>query len=407
MCDDSVNRKFDVIVIGSGPAGSTCARYLAKAGFAVALVDREKFPRDKPCGGAFSYGLVEAFPYLRKSEPEIIKSISREGTIHSPNRRVALTGKVDLAMTLRSDFDKVLHEEAVEQGAFPLTGKRVKSVQVSSDGVSALGSDGTVIRGRVLVGADGASSVVARTLGFRRAWPKRSITACQVVEVPMKESSIADVYGSERTYRFYANLNEEPGYGWVFPKRDSVNVGLGIVGEESKGLPAKFNGFVHMILKEGLLPANPDMSRLRGALVPTGGPSRRSYGERCVLVGDSCGMVNPLTGGGIAYSMRAARYAARALEACFENDRFDSTSLMRYQNLWRNDFGKDMRNLLAAQRIFTSPLTNLLFAIGSRDTVLQKVVADAMGESNERHISVKSLGSRLLYVLLREAFHLG
>jgi len=407
MCDDFVNGNFDVIVIGSGPAGSTCARYLAKDGFVVALVDRERFPRDKPCGGAFSYGLLDTFPYLRKREPEIIKSVSREGTIYSPNRRVALTGKVELAMTMRSDFDKVLHEDAVDQGAVPLTGRRVKSCQVSSDGVSAVVSDGLIIRGRVLVGADGVSSTVARTLGFRKAWPKRSITACRVAEVPVKESLISDMYGSRRTYRFYANLNNEPGYGWVFPKRDTVNVGLGIVGAESKGLPGKFSDFLHMLLKEGLLPANPDLSGLRGALVPTGGPSQRSYGERCILVGDACGMVNPLTGGGIAYSMRAARYAAKTLEGCLESDRLGSTVLMTYQNLWRSDFGNGMRNLLAAQRIFTSPLTNLLFEIGSRDTMLQSFVADAMAESNEHSISVSRLGSRLLHVLFREAFHLG
>ena len=159
------------------------------------------------------------------------------------------------------------------------------------------------------------------------------ITACRVAEVPAKHSEIIERYSEKLDYHFYANLGGLPGYGWIFPKRDTINIGLGIVGTHSHGLPKIFDAFVHHLKREELLMQNADLSGARGALVPTGGPISKSYIDRCILLGDSVGMVSPLTGGGIAYAMRAAKHATSVLTKALETDDFGSSTLCEYENL--------------------------------------------------------------------------
>ncbi|MFX0108713.1 MAG: NAD(P)/FAD-dependent oxidoreductase [Candidatus Hodarchaeota archaeon] len=397
---------YDVAIIGAGPAGATAARFLAQSGVKVCLIDKDEFPRDKPCGGGFSYDLLHDFRYLASREDEFLKGICRVGVIHSPNRRTTLKGRVDMAVALRFDFDRVLFDAAIEVGAEPLTGQRVKGLSIEEDGVKVV-TDSGEIHSRVIIGADGASSLVARTTGLNRKWQSSQITACRVVEVPALEKEIVDLYTPEFEYHFFLNLGGQPGYGWIFPKRNSINVGLGIVGTHSKGLPDRFIRFVRYLKSKRLLTKNADLSFTKGALVPTGGAIEKSYFNRCLLVGDSAGMVSPITGGGIAYAMRAARIASRVILNGLEEDRLDENYLSRYQRLWEQDFGSDFGSQLIAQRLFTSSFADLLFEIGKRDVVLQNMVTEAMAESLDEQINVRSLALRAFYVCFRQAFHLG
>ncbi|MHA1849671.1 MAG: hypothetical protein ACTSW8_00255, partial [Candidatus Thorarchaeota archaeon] len=237
-----------------------------------------------------------------------------------------------------------------------------------------------------------------------RRWPSSTITACRVAEVPAKYSEISDRYTENLNYHFYANLGGLPGYGWIFPKQDTINIGVGIVGTHAQGLLRIFNAFVRLLKSEDLLMQDADLSGQQGALVPTGGPISKSYVDRGLLLGDSVGMVSPLTGGGIAYAMRAARYAAHVLEKAIEKDDFGSDTLGEYEKLWRSDFGNEFNDQLLAQKIFTSPFTDLLFEIGSRDTKIQEMVSEAMAESSEEIIDIKQLVLRTLYVCLRASF---
>lgn len=392
---------FDVAVIGAGPGGATGSRYLAKKGLKVCLIDKDQFPRDKPCGGGFAKGLLDDFPYLRKRSDEFLKGVAKVGVLHSPNRKIVLEGSVDMAVTLRTDFDNVLFESALDVGVESILGARAKSVRFHEDYSEVILKDSDPIKARVLIGADGVSSMVARETRLNRRWPSSMITACRVAEVPAKYSEIIERYTENLNYHFYANLGGQPGYGWIFPKQDTINIGLGIVGTHAQGLPRVFDAFVRLLKKEGLLMENADLSGQQGALVPTGGPISRSYVDRCLLLGDSVGMVSPLTGGGIAYAMRAARFAAYVLEKAIEKDDYGINTLSKYEMLWRNDFGNEFKDQLLAQKIFTSPFTDVLFEIGSRDTKIQGIVADAMAESSDEGIDVKRLVLRTLYVCLR------
>ncbi|MFW9910666.1 MAG: NAD(P)/FAD-dependent oxidoreductase, partial [Candidatus Thorarchaeota archaeon] len=392
--------------VGAGPAGSTAARYLAAQGYKVALIDKEEFPRDKPCGGGFSYEILNDFPYLKKKETQFLQGICKNGILHSPNRKIALRGRVDMAVALRIDFDNALFESALEEGAISLAGKRAKSVTVDSNKATLELQGGESIHAKAVLGADGVGSLIARQLGLHYRWPSSAVSACRVVEIPEKQSFIEEVYSTDKDYHFYANLGGMPGYGWIFPKRSTINVGLGIIGTHSQGLPRRFDSFIKMLKDDGLLPADPDLRNVRGAIVPTGGTVKQTYVDRCLLVGDSAGMVSPLTGGGIHYAMRAARIASYVLSEALESDRMTCDSLARFQMLWYEDFGKDIGPMLRAQKLFTGAFTGVLFEIGSRDEEIQKMVSEAMAESSDEGINARKLIVQTLRVILREAFHL-
>jgi geranylgeranyl reductase family protein len=396
----------DVVVIGAGPGGATAARYLSKMGLDVCLVDKDEFPRDKPCGGGFSRSIVDEFPYLKPRSSEFIKGIARVGVVHSPNREITLEGRVDMAVALRKDFDNVLFEEAISCGSLPLTSTRVKAVTAKNDHIQVKVTGGKSIRGKIAIGADGVTSLVARQTGLNKRWPSSSLTACRVCEVPTKNEDIVDRYTEDLKYHFFANLDGKPGYGWIFPKEETINVGLGFVGPHAAGLPRIFDAFVRYLKKRNLLMEDSDISGAKGALVPTGGAIQNTVSDRCILLGDAAGHVSPLTGGGIVYAMRAARHASHVIAESLENDTTNSESLMRYQRLWRSDFGNEFNNQLLAQKIFTGPLTDVLFKIGSKDHKIQDMVSEAMSESSEGEIGVPQLVLRTLYVCLREALRL-
>jgi len=394
----------DVIVIGAGPGGATVSRYLATLGLEVLMIDKDSFPRDKPCGGGFSQSIIDEFSYLKPRTHDFLKGIARVGVIHSPNRKIVLEGTVDMAVTLRTDFDNVLYNEAVSVGVEPIAGTRAKKVIIREDHVTIELAGGKSVHGKVVIGADGVTSMVARETYLNRRWSSSSVTACRVCEVPASEEDILRRYTEDLKYHFFANLGGQPGYGWIFPKQETINVGLGIVGTHAAGLPTTFDAFIRFLIRSDLLPEESDISSAKGALVPTAGPIKQTVTDRCMLLGDSAGHVSPLTGGGIAYAMRAARYGAHVIANALENDKTNAHTFSKYQRLWESDFGDDFRNQLIAQKIFTSPFTDLLFHIGSKDQKIQDIVSESMSESSDGEIDIVQLILRTLRVCIREAF---
>ncbi|MFW9888527.1 MAG: geranylgeranyl reductase family protein [Candidatus Thorarchaeota archaeon] len=394
---------YDVAVIGAGPGGSTTARYIAKQGFNVSLIDKDRFPRDKPCGGGFSTKLVEEFPYLKKSEKGFLKGVCHVGVLHSPNLKTVMRGRVDMAVALRTDFDNTLLESALDAGASLILGNRVKSISISNDFTTVSLDNGRDVSARVIVGADGVTSMVARATGLNTKWSSADVTACRVAEVPVDPATVEDLYTADREYHFFANLGGLPGYGWIFPKFETINVGLGIVANHAKGLPERFHSFAKFLMKQGLLNEDADLSNAKGALLPTGGTISKFYAKRCLLVGDSAGMVNPITGGGISYAMTAGRLAAYVLGKCLDDAVVDEDILSAYQKLWMQLFGNEIKSQLLVQKIFTGSFTSALFEIGSRDIVLQEAVSKMMSEASQEKKDITNLLGRFLYVCLREA----
>jgi geranylgeranyl reductase family protein len=289
---------WDAIVVGAGPAGSLSAYRLAQAGASVLLLDRAAFPRDKPCGGGLTMRAVKELPFAVDPVVEHVvdRMAFRLGYGPSYERR----GQEPLIlMTQRRLLDAYLAEQAAAAGAEFRDAQRVTAVAEDEDGVTVTVADRTE-RCRLLVGADGANGVTARRLGLC-AQPAYGVA----FEGNLKH---ADADPSKYAGRAVVELGVVPGgYGWVFPKGDHLNLGIG--GWEAEG-PALRDRLTALCEAHGVDAAR--LENLRGHRLPLRTPEARLATRRALVVGDAAGLVDPLSGDGMYEAFLSARLAAAA-----------------------------------------------------------------------------------------------
>jgi geranylgeranyl reductase family protein len=277
--------RFDAIVVGAGPAGSTTAYRLARAGARVCLVDRARFPRDKPCGGGLTIRAVRQLPL--SPEPVVEHVVDRmELRLRYREQFERRSAKPLILMTQRIRLDHFLVEQAAAAGADVRDG--VKATDVGADDRSAWATvAGERIGANVLVGADGANGTTRKALGLGGSY---------VLGVAFEGNVGYGAVGVER-YRGLAaiELGSIPGgYGWVFPKGDHVNVGVG--GWESEG-PRLRAHLGELCRAHGIDERLVD--GLRGHRLPLRRPGSVAARGRSLLVGDAAGLVDPLSGDGM------------------------------------------------------------------------------------------------------------
>jgi len=289
---------YDAIVVGAGPAGSTAARHLARAGGRVLLVDQGRFPRDKPCGGGVTFRADAAndLDFSSVTEQEIygVRVSADMG------RRFDRTSRNLLArMTQRSRLDEFLAREAAAAGAEFRDGCAVRAIELDGS-VARVFAGGDVIEAPVLVGCDGVNGLTARALGLA---PTGEHAVAWEANYP------ADSALMERWRRFIGvDLGGIPGgYGWVFPKGDHLNIGVGGWKREGPTLRARLS---RLCAYYGL-----DESRLyghRGYRLPLRRDDEPVVRGPAMLAGDAAALVDPLSGEGIWAAFVSGRLAAEA-----------------------------------------------------------------------------------------------
>ncbi|OIQ55668.1 geranylgeranyl reductase family protein [Neomoorella thermoacetica] len=294
---------YDVLICGAGPAGSTCGRLLARQGLKVAIFDRARFPRYKPCGGGLT---GKAQGELEAGWEDLIEDTTREVIFyHRQERPLKITCEQPaIKMVSREKFDSWLLTEAARAGAEVRDGYRVTGVTETAGGVKVQGQDGCTWEGRFLVGADGALSLVRRSLPFKPGGTAGITLEC---EVPVDAGLLTSYRG--QVHLSYGGIPY--GYGWVFPKGDHLSVGIGSFTRRVKGLRRYFDTFCR-----GLGLAVPANLRCRGAVIPAAdGQAGVFHTGRALLVGDAAGLVDPFSGEGIYYALRSGRLAAETIMA--------------------------------------------------------------------------------------------
>jgi geranylgeranyl reductase family protein len=288
--------RYDVAVIGAGPAGSVTAIHLARGGARVLLVDKATFPRDKPCGGGLTLRAVRQLPVDPSPvvEHEVDRMAFRVGWRAHFERR-GRRGPFVL-MTQRRRLDQFLVEQAVESGAEFRDGVKISVGTDSGRGLS-LEMSGAEIRADLIVGADGANGTTARALGL----------GGPVTHGVAFEGNAA----FDERYRGLAviELGTIPGgYGWVFPKGDHVNVGVG--GWEDEG-PRLRGHLAELCRRHGI--DGDSLESVRGHRLPLRRSGFVAARGPAILVGDAAGLVDPLTGDGMYEAFVSARLASAAV----------------------------------------------------------------------------------------------
>lgn len=380
---------FDVLVVGAGPAGSATAISLSKAapGLRIGLVDKAEFPRDKACGDGLGPGVVAQLQELAIAESEIpsahrIHSAEIHGTrgLRFHTDLAVRQNYASYGLTVRRvDFDERLRQRAISMGVKYQDQKRFTSLEVVGNEVvatflSAATSDTEIVRCRLLVGADGANSRVRKQIGVKTNPPSRTGIAIRAYcELP-----------SEHADRIYLSFEDalRPGYGWCFPFADgTANVGVGLVvrdyRKQTSKLPELLDQYVLALADRGIPIGG--MEDAKTHILPHGGRLSKLTGECVALVGDAASMINPLSGEGIVYGMRAGNMLARIVGPILEQEGELEDGLSSYEHAVRTEFRRHLfSNYIAHRMLRSSAWSRFVLGGASVDPTLQELAVDLM-----------------------------
>jgi geranylgeranyl reductase family protein len=315
--------EYDAVIVGGGPAGSTAAYLLGKFGHRVALLEKQRYPRDKVCGGCLSQKSIR---FLDRVFCAPVPALRREGLLDFTGTRYALYIERSRALagdlaapfyfTQRDRYDAYLAGRAAEAGAEVHDGAEVAAIDHARRTVTT--SDGDRYSARVLIGADGIHSRVRRSLprcAFDRDRWRNNLGLALELTIPREEAQASA--NGDGTIRLDDGLTTPHlvfaacrwGYGWVFPNSEAIVVGIGgLLQKNQKGLRDRFGEFLNAIGLSAFADRKPT-----GFPLPFGNyiPSP-AYGE-ALLVGDAGGFASPILGEGIFYAHRTAELAAHAV----------------------------------------------------------------------------------------------
>lgn len=319
---------YEVGIVGAGPAGSCCARVLGEAGIKVALFDHS-CPREKPCGGLIESRVVEEFSIPKELLQNAIKWLWAERF----GFHTKLSIEPPMFLVARKDFDYYLLQLALREESVTFFDEKVVQTKNKNGGWTVATSRNRRVTTKVLVGADGCPSLVrkhvsepihpkflASTVGYDFSCPAKH------VEQIFLKNTIEAYYSHKYV--------QKRGFIWVFPKRDTINIGIGGI-EEARKLKHSLDCFLR------LHPAGKRLKDLKGKLFAHLVPAvwQREFfdlqcsGDEWALIGDAAGHVNPLNGMGIYYAMKGGMLCAKA---------YSEGDLHLFEKHWRSDYGGEL-----------------------------------------------------------------
>jgi geranylgeranyl reductase family protein len=287
---------YDVIIAGSGPGGASTAYFLSQAGMRVLVIEKEKLPRYKACGGGVSPRmLAKYFPFSFEPVIEV-----HAGLIHywyqGLDTEIPLQGG-SLAFVMREKFDAFLLDHSQ---ADVVDGAGITGVVEREDCVIVETGAGRQFEARYLVGADGANSSVAKLLNLRR---RQQVVAAIEAEVCVPEHLQRKFSGSPTFILSGAGM----GYQWIFPKGNHLSVGIGMLHPRPGQMKPKL---FKMMAKFGI---NLEGTQLHGHTIPMDAGFKPRSGKRTLLVGDAAGLADPLSGEGIRLAIKSGKIASESI----------------------------------------------------------------------------------------------
>ncbi len=326
---------YDVIVVGGGPAGSSCATFLGRKGIKTLLVDKALFPRDKTCGDGITGKSMKILKDLGITEEnftgqhEILQGIMISA---SPRTQIKIRDPDPGKGCKRYYFDNMLFQLA-KKTADTMENFTVNDVIIENGKVSGIrGTDKTGIekefRAKIIVGADGANSIVARKLGLNEFRTDKCYVAIRAyyenVEI---DNGFIEMHFMDELL---------PGYFWIFPVGDNIsNVGLGIIADKVTKRKLNLKNMFDRVIKDSYVSYKfknaKRVSDVRGWNLPTGAQKRKRAGDGFLLVGDAASLIDPFTGEGIGNALASGKLASQTILSALEKNDFSYGILRGYE----------------------------------------------------------------------------
>ena len=330
-----MKQSHDVIVVGAGPAGATLVYELARKGIGVLLLEKEKLPRYKCCAGGVTSKTAKLLDFdISEVAEDVIYEVSFTFNLGSTYLRQH--GQPLMYTVMRDVFDYFLVKKAQQLGAVLIDGQKVTQIQVSGDWVETSSAD-NIFRSRLVVGADGAYSVVARELGMGRSMDYIAGIESEIV-VPEEELA-------KRKSRARMDLGCIPGgYAWIFPKRNHLSIGVGCLASKARHLSHHHQKFLNSLSIGGYT-----IARSSSHLIPTCTKGSLVWQGKALLIGDAAGLADPLTGEGIYNAILSAQLAAPVIENSLAHNKVD---LQDYQAAIEEKIMSELRIARVLSRFF-------------------------------------------------------
>jgi len=327
---------YDVIIIGGGPSGASAGRRAGKLGLNTLLLEKEEFPRYKPCGGGLSR---HAISYLDFELPQDIIEWEVTGAkVFFKNQLIEAHKDYRLSVLVsRNVFDNLLLEKAKETGIEVHTGEKALCCREMPECVEVKTNKG-VYRAKFAIVAEGAQGLIKTCV--RPADTKEEYGICVVTEVPAGEKEIEEKLGRAVELHFGVVGG---GYGWIFPHKTYYSVGIGGV---VKDLSHPKEAMLEFLRANGFA----DEYKLHGHKIPWGGIKRKVSGSRVLLSGDAAGFVDSFSGEGLAYAISSGQFAAEVIAGiCLRGGNLKD--LKKYESLCQAEFGTHLKYSLMFSRI--------------------------------------------------------